>query len=166
GQSYAGSDSVSAGGTLTSTGVETQFLNSPPTLPFPIDQQYTFQADVGDTIFFSINGASTVSGNGSISLAFDIEFASITGQQATFALTFTPSSPITYGTPLTAAQLDAVATDPTTGVQLNPGDGDFTYTDNGTPITAGTILHAGNNLITATYNTTDPNYTSGGPIQK
>jgi len=60
---------------------------------------------------------------------------------------------IAYGTPLSSTQLDATATDPTTG---NPVDGTFAYTP-----PAGTILGAGTQTLSATFTPTDSiNYTT------
>jgi len=87
--------------------------------------------------------------------------------QATPTITWTPNplADIVYGTTL-GADLDATATDPTTG---NPVDGNFIYTDEtGTVVNAGTVLSIGTHALTATFTPTDTaNYnpvTSSVPI--
>ena len=73
--------------------------------------------------------------------------------QATPIITWNNPADIAYGTPLSSTQLDATATDPTTG---NPVDGTFAYTP-----PAGTILGAGTQTLSATFTPTDTtNYTT------
>jgi hypothetical protein len=78
--------------------------------------------------------------------------ATITVTQATPTLTWTPPVSITQGTPLSAAQLDAVATG-ITGAAL---PGTFTYAP-----AAGVILPSGPNILSVTFTPTDAvDYTS------
>ena len=65
-------------------------------------------------------------------------------------LDWTLPQPIVYGTPLGGAQLNATASVP----------GTFTYSP-----AAGTVLDAGaSHLLTATFTSADPNYSSDGVI--
>jgi len=62
-------------------------------------------------------------------------------------ITWNPASPITYGTALSSAQLDATATDPVNKVQL---PGTFIYTPK-----LGTVLGAGSQTLSAQFIPTD-----------
>jgi len=69
-------------------------------------------------------------------------------------LTWTPNplATIAYGTALTAAQLDASATDAGTGATI---PGTYAYTYSGGTITAGTIIPAGTYTLYVTFTPTD-----------
>ena len=68
-------------------------------------------------------------------------------------LSWTPPTAISFGTPLSAAQLDATATDPATGVIL---PGIFLYTP-----AAGTVLDAGTQMLSVVFTPQDAvTYTS------
>jgi hypothetical protein len=96
----------------------------------------------GDTDFTAQNGSSTVTVTTSV--------------QTTPTIIWATPTPITYGTPLSAAQLDATAVDPNTNAPLA---GAFSYS----PV-AGTILDAGTQTLNVTFvpaDTTDYTSASG-----
>jgi uncharacterized repeat protein (TIGR03803 family) len=66
---------------------------------------------------------------------------------ATPLITWPAPAPISYGAPLSSAQLDATAVDPTTGA---PVSGSFVYTPG-----AGTVLPGGTTILTAVFTPTD-----------
>jgi hypothetical protein len=77
------------------------------------------------------------------------------------ALAWTQPSAITYGTVLSSTQLAATASYGGTSVA-----GTFAYTEGSTPVTAGTLLAAGDHLLTATFTPTDTvTFASGLTVQ-
>ena len=73
------------------------------------------------------------------------------------AITWSTPATITYGTALSATQLNAVAS-----FGGNPVPGTFAYAIGNTPIANGTVLTAGSRVVTATFTPTDTaTYASG-----
>lgn len=74
-----------------------------------------------------------------------------TGAAGAPTLTWTPPANITYGTPLSATQLDATAT----GTGGTAVAGTFVYTP-----AAGTVLGVGTQTLSVVFTSTDPSYTT------
>lgn len=92
-----------------------------------------------------------------------IAFGQFVGQPP-FTITWSNPVAITYGTPLSDTQLDAKATDPTTG---NPVTVNFVYTDETAAVdTAQTVLNVGTHTLTATFTPDDStDYAGGGTVK-
>ena len=81
-------------------------------------------------------------------------FAAGTGGSAPPTITWTPPAAINYGTPLSATQLSAAATDPVTPTTTVSGT--FAYTkDGGIAVALTDLLSAGTYQLTATFHPTD-----------
>jgi hypothetical protein len=126
-----------------------------PTTGNPVDGTFAYTPPAGTIL--NVGSGQTLSTTFTPTDTTDYTTASGTASinviQATPTITWNNPADIAYGTPLSSTQLDATATDPTTG---NPVDGTFAYTP-----PAGTILGAGTQTLSATFTPTDTtNYTT------
>jgi hypothetical protein len=98
---------------------------------------------------------STITGGGLPTIVNGSDPLSIQGRPL---ISWPTPSPITYGTPLSSTQLDAVAT---CGGATVPGT--YAYFYGSTPIAAGTILPVGTDGLSVTFTPTSP--TTSCPVQ-
>ena len=98
---------------------------------------------------------STIAGGGLATNLMGTDPLTIQGRPA---ITWSTPSPIVYGTPLSATQLDATATCAGSTVA-----GTYAYTYGSNPISAGTVLPAGSDTLTVTF--TPSTITASCPVQ-
>jgi hypothetical protein len=141
--------------TLTATGgasgnpVTFTYISGPGTLSGPNNSTLTFTG-AGPVVVEACQAGSTPPSINYSAATCVTKTINVTQPAKAITWTPNPQAPISYGTPISATQLNAVAT--YGGVQV---PGTYTYTTGATVLSPGTILNAGTYPLSVTFTPTD-----------